>query len=810
MTQFLQAHYGAKDNRHALLEFEGDPALLPLELLGLTDKPPGHSAPGDCWWPSVGCGPVGRWWALWWTVPDESTQRGGMVLSHVALWSLDEIGWVTDLRPMMKLLSGQELILPTSENLLRSVAEALVSTGADRPPVISGLDAWPELIADLWERLWPNARRNFSARVAVSPPQGGESVAPPWLFGIPSKREPEWSNHRIINVLSSHVSRAAGWLVGDTDPTLNEVLSSCNFHSVELRIFSPAARAAERLDKLRKSPDPECALKLLRSLVILAPGIDTAGDLKTEALRELGRGFSNVTASFVLSLRNLDQSSLPSGELPIHALQEWVSLQVTSLSITQASQLFAGLKLKKAEIWWQQCVYNVLSKGLANPDAHWAKAALMWLGLSDCTYFLVDILPLTENVETCILDVAPEIKMSGDMLKLLRVQVIERKWSRLHAWAVMMIFSPQVAFHEQRQFPGSPLPGLKYLVEHLPGSTVIEEFISTPNPQLIHQVAQRTILEPELLQSLDVKHSAWRVLWAEHVNAGGICWPPGVNRDVLASGLVDAVLDGDEPIGLVAMLAKDLAYITYNHPKRAELWQRLSSSGFDSLLPHVADYLIQDCNAGQIIPLPEDPLINMVANKARKTRPSAKVLGALLLWNVLPDEQELISWLSYYSGADWQPSIAVIVGTAISSRGWKHAAKKVYEKFMSGSMPELRPTVDACQNLLSWWEKTRFSWNGTGNNTNTSNGEIFVRRVAELGADFAPDGLEDIWVRAGGKSQYLSNGINPANRWQQAASLAHQGMLESGLIGLVRELKERYPYNSELLELENLLVLFEP
>lgn len=111
MNRPLLARYGAQDNRHALLDWEGHPAEPPADLLGLTDKPPGSYAPGDRWWPSVGCGPVEGWWALWWTQPDEQARRGGMVRSEVALWRLDEVGAVDDLRPVMESLGGQGSIL---------------------------------------------------------------------------------------------------------------------------------------------------------------------------------------------------------------------------------------------------------------------------------------------------------------------------------------------------------------------------------------------------------------------------------------------------------------------------------------------------------------------------------------------------------------------------------------------------------------------------------------------------------------------------------------------------------------------------
>lgn len=233
----LRAKYGAKDNRHDLLEWQGHSSPLPSELLGLTDMPCGTFAPGDCWWPSVGCEPLGDWWALWWTVPDSDATRGGMVKSEVALWPLAEIGHFADLRPVMASLAGLDEIPPTPTDLLSAVAEALVTSETGKPPVVVGLEAWPSIIADLWLRLWPEARQAFSARVALSPPQSGESVAPPWLFGIPSTRTSEWSRHRLVtaNAATKTSNRAAAWLMGNDDPTFETIKTACHFSAAELK-----------------------------------------------------------------------------------------------------------------------------------------------------------------------------------------------------------------------------------------------------------------------------------------------------------------------------------------------------------------------------------------------------------------------------------------------------------------------------------------------------------------------------------------------------------------------------------------------
>lgn len=789
---------------HDLLDWEGHPARLPAELLGLTDKPWGSYAPGDRWWPSVGCGPVGEWWALWWTQPDEQARRGGMVRSEVALWRLDEVGAVDDLRPVMESLGQGPISLPSTE-LLGAVAEALISPNAG-PPVLRDLDVWPGVIVALWARLWPEARRAFSARVAVSPPQSGESVAPNWIFCVPPERTPQWSGHPLITAAPGKMSlsRAARWLVGEADSSFDEVVAACPSLPGNLGHLGRVARAAERLEHLRKVPEPEQALALLRTLLALGPTPNAAAALKTEGLGALVRGLTDASSALVRSLANIDLACLPEGRTLESALEAWISRRAPALPLDEAVLLLEMLLPDQAKNWWWQAVHTSLSRGLMNPEPRWARAALHWLGLSKAAGVLQTLLPATEEVEQRLLDVTSGVELAKTALQQLREQAAERGWSRLHAWAVMQALSPQEAFRAQRAFPGDPFAGLVLLIEHLPGATIVEEAVTKPDMQLTGLVAQRTARDPELLGPLDASHPAWRALWAAHVRAGGVCWPPGANREALGGGLLDAVLAGDEPDGLVMSLAEGLADTALDHPERAAVWDALSTTGRAELLPRVAEALVRRCEAGCIISTPERELSDAVLLRARQTCPSARVLAALLTWNVQIDEQEAIRWLDGPRRSEWG-AVADTMGRAVLVRAWERAAREIYNRCRY--ITELRPAAEACRELLFPLQRLLLSLAGRPKTAGSlENSLLLVNGVAELGASLAPDRLDDLWERAGGKRKHLNSWGAPDVRWRNAATLAQRGALSGGLAALVRVLRDDFPYNKDLQELETLLI----
>lgn len=801
MIRPLRASYGARDNAHTLLAWDGPGSSPPALLLGLTDKPPGSLGPGDRWWPSVGCGPVEDWWALWWTQPDDQARRAGMVRSEVALWPVAAVGQVDDLRSVMESLSGGATITMPSAPLLGAVAGALLSPDRGRP-IVHDLDAWPGVLAALWGRLWAEARRAFSARVAVSPPQGGESIAPPWLYGVPAERVQQWSGQRVIGVGQDAppLSRAARWLVGEADASMKEVLSALPALPAELQKLRQAARAAEGLDRLRAEATQHHALALLRTLLALAPAGNIAPRLKDEALQVMLRSLGAEPSASVLALANLHAGGLPPLEPLQAALARWVEQRAPDLSPEDAENLFARLSSEKAEAWWRDTVRASLVKGMSGPESRWARAVLRWLGLSGSVDALRDLLPATGDMESRLVAVVNSVELAEPALRQVRLRAQERAWSRLHAWTVPRLLPPTEAFEAQWAFPGDPYAGLTFLVDNLPGAVVVGEAVSKYEARLFEIVAKRTRREPDLLRPMDPSHKAWRALWAAHVTAGGVPWPPGVSREAAGRDVLDAILGGDEPRGLIAALAPDLAKIAIGHPKRAALWDELSSDGHAALLSEVVKAFVRMCHEGHVFSTPEPPLAEAIVRKVRESTPSARMVATLMQWDVRLEERETISWLCAIRGQEWPP-VADAIGHGVRSRRWNQAAEALYNRRVW--MPEVRPAVEACQDCLPTWQRWVFNFFAS-NGPRTLDSAPLVHRVADLGARLAPDRLDDLWERAGGERKRLASYGAPDARWRDAATQADLGALKGGLRALIRVLRADYPHNPDLAEVDEL------
>lgn len=801
-ARFWRARYGDKADSHASLHWDGPPKELPTELLGLTDRPPGVTSPGERWWPSVGCAPLGQWWALWWTVPDFNSPRGGMVRSEVALWNLDQIGTVETLEPTLTLLSGGQPIVRPSRDALHAISTALI---LDEPGklAVPDLEIWPGILASLWERLWPAAREGFSARVALSPPQGGESLRLPWLLGIPPKRAPEWIKHRVVDLrVSPKEDRAADWLVGDADSTVEEVIAACPELTADLGSLRRVVRAADRLDGLRRSASAERAADLLRTLTNIAPERNAASSLKTEALESLRANVLSAPVSAVLSLANLRAEQLPAGSLPEQQLREWIDQQAPSLPLAAGLRILELLLPRQAELWWQTAVREEISTHLHAPSPEWSKTALDWISsLGTGGQIANDLLPTDPQIERCLLSALIDARLAPTSLASIRQRAAERGWSQLHAGVLMQLYVEHEALRQQRLFTGDVFPGLGLLVNRLSGSAVVAHLIAEPAPGLERLVAERTAREPQLLGPIDPRLTAWRSLWMAHIAAGGPRWPPDCDRKSVGQELLNSALSGEDPKGLIKALAPDLADIAFELESRQILWTPSAASESRALLAPLATILLSRLEAGQGIPEPELPLAQEVLTLTSETTttPSPVVIVAILSWAVAISEQTVIRWIKMRQYDGWA-GFSAALGTAVLDKGWKRAAAEIYDLWSRGRSDFLQAAIE-CKPLLNWWDREVLSWS-SDRHRNTA---ILAKRLGELGGSLAPDRLDDLWERAGGDRKFLPTGGTPDIRWLAAVNLAHNGSLPHGLRGLVDALLKDLPYNDKLRELSQLL-----
>lgn len=806
------ATYGAQDNSHRLLKCNDPQVNLPRELEGLTDRPPGDISPGDIWWPSVGCGPVGEWWCIWWTMPDLTATRAGMVRSEVALWRREHIGSVEDLSHALAEIAGGQTTRPVSQEHLLTVSEAILSTQGHAVIICNALEAWPQIIADVWRKLWPAARTDFSARLALNPPQSSEPNILPWIFGTPPCRAQQWQHPFVkIEMSSLHgtaqLSRAAKYLAGQQDLVLSEVLIGIPPKNSDLTYLKQAARVADNVERLNIADDFSDALALIRTLIVMAPTNAEGVKLKMVACTKLLTSLPSLSSEQVELLANIDLSAVPDSKILEDAFRSRLVEIVPVLSAEKSIPIFFKLQTGKAQIWWQTIIKSVIQRGLDSLDEIWACAAIRWLAIPEMEEIINNFVKNDKEIERSLVKIVNREKWSPAQLNQIRKQAKKRKWSVLHAWCLVSSkLSVADAFVKQQDLIGEAFPGFEYLIHNLPSDAVVKTIVAGEDADLCRLAAQLTVQKPTLLRLIDVSKASSRFLWATHIQLGGEAWPESLQPEIQGKKLLEVIISGEDSYNLIEAVGNNLIQIILDHPRRKELWGNLSVNESNKLLPIVANQLISCIKSGQSISQPESALLNKIVELLRSGRPSIKEILALITWNVSVREQELIDWMYYFSRLDWLENPTQI-GQVILGNYWRNAAKKLNE--IKQRNPEATQALEVCKELLPIWDRflqilsSLHSTEGSFSDYKPA----LIDRVADIGSELAPDCLDEVWERAGGKRKDLESKGTNISRWQNATRLAANGG-KCSLEDLIRVLREDYPKNVSLSELDQVLRRF--
>lgn len=807
--KYVLATYGVLDNSHRLLKCSEPQIILPHELEGLTDRPPGDISPGDIWWPSVGCGPVGEWWCIWWTTPESTATRAGMVRSEVALWPCEQIGFIEDLSQVFADLSGRELIKSAPQNHLEIVAEALLSTQGSPVIICNPLDIWPNIIVGLWRQLWPAARKDFSARIALIPPQSSDPTNFPWIIGTPSCRVQQWQQPFVKIDLSNlsgnaQINRAAKYLAGQQDPIISEIFKEIPPKDSNLTHLKQAARVADNIEMPNVAGDSRNAIAMLRTLITMAPTNTEGGNFKNVAISKLLKDLPVLSSDQVELLANIDLSAVPDSKALEDALLSRLVDIVPVLSTEKSIPFLTKLQPGKSQVWWQKNVKSVIQHGLDLLDKIWSRAAIRWLATTEIESVINGFVKNDKNIESSLIRAANKEQWSAVQLDQILKQAQSREWSILHAWCLVSSkLSVAEAFLKQKDCTGDPSPGFEYLIHNLPSDAVVKTIIKGDDLFLCKLVAQLTVQKPTLLCLIDVSRASNRLLWSTHIQLGGEAWPESLQPEIHGNKLLEAILSGEKSYNLIEAVGANLVQVAADNPRREKLWSNLSATELNHLLPLVANQLIGQINSGQSIIQPEPILLNKIIEILLYSKTSICAKLTLLSWNVPIRENEMIDWMDYFSSQDWQ-DYATRIGPAILRNKWVRAAKRLNE--IRRSRPEAIPALELCKEILPMWDQWFLTFNTNyKTKSNLSNCKsALIESVADIGSELAPDRLDEIWERAGGKRKDLESRGTVFYRWQNAARVAANGG-KCSLADLIKVLKEDFPYNPQLSEIEEVL-----
>lgn len=806
---FIRASFGSVDNSYGLLNCSCDRRELPSGLENMTDRPPGDLLPGEIWAPSVGFAPLQEWWCIWWTEPDYTARRSGMVRSEVALLALEEAGELSSINHILKMLSGQELVNKLSIDDLAGITQALLENPVETVVVAKDLTQWPAVLSTIWENLWPAARRSFSARVALSPPQVVSSSTEIQLLCVPETKKNQWHTPFLKQHLGSSVAalegkksvgRAARYLAGERNRTLSALLLNFPLQDGDIRKLGILSRVADLSDSLDRERSFGCAVSLIRSLINLSA---TDSDLARKAVGHLTDCVADAELEELLSIANLELEPNPFGFSFFSELKRGLGRVMVGAKSDEIVRVLERLEPEQAQQTWQRAVSSALEEGIHSLESDWIERAVFWLGHPTVSVLVSKLVP--ESVEVEVLSVLESGLVKGDdSIDLIQSRATEKNWSRVHAWCLLTTLqSEKLVLEKQLGLAVKPEPGLLYLLDRLSIDSVVSSAIEIGNEFLLEEAARLSASFPDGLAQIDISNAAARRFWSKHIEHGGEALPGALEKRNVLMDLIDLAIEGEESFGLLRGLSKHLSGPICLHPRREELWEQIDSIDADTLLPLVAKEFLERQDASTSIPEPERHLARHAAGMVVQpsAKPCASVVASIIEWTCFQDENKAVELIRQFSSRDWL-NFGDKVGTTVARRRWRMMAKEI--SAISRTITSASEAADLCSDLLPKRSFTiadfLFPWleKEDAPNSRLSN---YAIRVADLGSQLAPHQVQQIWERAGGNIGRLPALTTPLSTWQEAAKLAERGALQGGLKSLVSELLDEYPSNADLLDL---------
>lgn len=789
-----QAIYGEIPGRGHGLRASSTDASIAAAIASKLDLPDAVPPGIQAWSPFVRGFPIDDHYVLARTFLDSSASRGGMVLTHALIISMDEMCEVGSLAKLFGRLAPSathfpDSVLPLELDITCSVhpsaadlvgtANALTARGF-APVVRLGVDGFEHLVDSLWVNLWPAIRRTFAFRLSFGPNDVVEQPTPA-LVCTPEQLRARWTKHRIVTPEDqTPVSESAGILCGRRDVKPILVLAKdlgLEVHTVkELdrferlltlsggESFDDLLGAIRLADGLSNQPTLGASIKdkLIGRLTALIPG---AGCKQLLLMRNLAlSGFTNTQSLWAaVELRTSNLESAPADDSDL-----------TEMVIASAD---GNLALPP----WRAAVTAGLSTAARRDKPFIFQALWRWAEGTQAAFAVaVGALPVDAAIEKRLAEEVPRklhVIASGDLLSPL----LKKCWLTAYGAVLASTQSPLDAAEQQLKVDRDPdhSAGLRSALRYASPLQTLECTLVHKDLRLIELCADLATTHPQILSNIHCDDLTEQKLWCTAIRKNFSLWNAPSNAISVRDTVLAQLTKGRSvDIGLLEVMAQTPLADLSATAERARLWTLLPASPRTHYLQATAARWLDDATKGVVMIQPEAALEHAIITSPRLPslleRSSVTVDACLSIVGALPSfrEEVFISWLNNllrdvhtFSHTDSEQ-----LGTLVASRRWGRAAKYLSEQ-LADRRSDLMPGLRLCADLLNFY--TRWSL-GISKPSAAEKWNAFEQEARELYPS-GPDSSE-LWSRAGGKNSDLpGRSQNGATRWHVALNLIRYG-----------------------------------
>lgn len=812
-----QAIYGELFSRGHGLRTSSTNAPIAAAIASKLDLPDAVPHDVHAWSPFVRGFPIDDHYVLACTFLDSSASRGGMVLSHALIVSLDDMCEVGSLNPLFGRLpqsitafpgSVATLEVDTTSNIrttatdLIGTANALTSQGL-APVVRLGVEGFEHLVDSLWRNLWPAVRRTFAFRLSFGPKDVVEQPTPA-LVCTPEQLQSRWIKHRIVKPDDQTPdSESAEVLCGQRD--LQPILALAEELGLEIHTLKVLGRL-ERLNMLlscsENFEDLLAALRLADSL----SGQPTLGiSIKDKLIGRFTALIPDASCKQLLRMRNLALSGFASTSSLWVAVERLVSTlgfepeYDSDLMELATASVYEELALPP----WRKAVTAGLSTAARRGKPDIFQAIWRWAEHSQAAFnAAIGILPADAAVEQQLAGEVPrglQVASSATILSPL----LQKGWLTVYG-AVLASTLPPLDATGQQLIVDKDLnrnAGLRASLRYASPLQTLECAIQYKDSRLVGFCADAAVAHPQILSGIRGGDITEQQVWGAAIRKNYSLWSAPSNAIGVRDSVIDQLTKGlPVDTSLLEVLAETPLADLSAAPERARLWSLMPASQRDRYLTATATGWLEIVAKGGEVASPEAPLEQaIIASSSLRSmleRSSVTVDARLTIVSALPSfpEDVFITWLNSLLSSVRSLSHAESerLGTLVASRCWERAAKHLTDRF-TAYRPDLMPGLRLCADLLSFYTRWKLD---ISKPSVDEKWQAFEKEAIELYPS-GPD-YDELWSRAGGRNSDLSGqSKNGFTRWHTALKSIRYGSRPTARQLLVVMCRD-FPLNEKL------------
>jgi len=812
-----QAVYGEIPGRGHGLRASSPNASIAAAIASKLDLPDAVPPGVQAWSPFVRGFPIDDHYVLARTFLDSNASRGGMVLTHALIVSLDDMCEVGSLAALFGWLapsvtdcpgSVATLELDTADSIhapaadLIGTANALTAQGL-APVVRLGVEGFEHLVDSLWRNLWPALRRTFAFRLSFGPNDVVEQPSPA-LVCTPEQLQARWTKHRIVKPDDQTPdSESAAVLCGRRD--VQPILALAEDLGLDVGTLKELSRL-ERLHTLLSGGE---SFDDLLAAIRLVDGLSNQPTLGTSVKDELIGRFTalipGVGCKQLLPMRNLALS----GFANTRSLWSAVELLVSNLGFAPAddsdlmemvaASVDEGLALPP----WRTAVMAGLSSAARRDKPDISQAIWRWAERSQVAF--------AAAVGTLPADAAVEQRLAGEVPRKLHVTtpaallspLLKKRWLTAYGAVLASTLSPLDATGQQLKVDKDPdhSAGLRSALRYASPAQTLECALAHKDLRLVGLSADLAAAHPQILSNIRCDDITEQKVWGAAIGKNSSLWSAPSNAIGVRDTVVAQLAEGRAvDTGLLEALAQTPLADLSATPERARLWSLLPASQRDYYLQATAAGWLDVAAKGAVMTPPEAALEHamMLSSSLQSVleRSSVTVDARLSIVSALPSfrEEVFITWLN-----NLLRSVRILshtdserLGTLVASRRWDRAAKYLSDR-LTDHRPDLMPGLRLCADLLNFYTRWML---GISKPSAAEKWNAFEKEARELYPS-GPDS-DELWSRAGGKNSDLpGRSQNGATRWHTALNLIRYGARPT-VRELLAVMRRDFPLNEKL------------